>query len=330
MTGMHINSLSGRISPDDLGATLMHEHLMVGFPAWHSNTLAPGFNRKEMIRICCDKVQALQDRNIRTILDPCPNDLGRDIAFSAEVAARTGFNIICATGLYVEDAGAAAYWKIKGMFEPLEDLLTSMFIRELTVGIGDTDIRAGVIKVATGAEKITDYESTVLRAAARASLETGAPITTHTDAGSMGPEQLALLTECGVAPHKIIIGHCCGSSDPHYHNQIVTGGAYIGFDRFGYNMAGAGNDEDRIRGVLELLKAGRESQIILSHDSVWCDLGQLVPPSVIEAMPGSLYPEPTFLSDVMIPRLIEAGANPSQIDVMLTENPKRYFTGNPP
>lgn len=329
MTHVRINSLGGQIRPDDLGATLMHEHLMVGFPAWHSNTLAPGYNRQEMMRICCDKVQALQDRGIRTILDPCPNDLGRDIAFSADVAARTGFNIICATGLYVEHAGAAAYWKIKGMFEPLEDLVTAMFMRELTVGIGDSDIRAGVIKVASGPGTITEYEKTVLRAAARASLETGAPITTHTDEGSMGPEQLEILTGCGVAPHRIIIGHCCGSADPHYHDRIVSSGAYIGFDRFGYNMAGAGNDEDRIRNVLALLKAGRERQIILSHDSVWCDLGQLVPPSVIETMPDALYPEPTFLSDVMIPRLMEAGATRAQIDTALIDNPKRYFSGTP-
>ena len=45
---------------------------------------------------------------------------------------------------------------------------------------------------------MTDHERSVLRAAAMASIETGAPITTHTDEGQLGDEQQRLLTEFGV------------------------------------------------------------------------------------------------------------------------------------
>ena len=46
-----------------------------------------------------------------------------------------------------------------------------LFVRELTVGVGDTDVKAGIIKVATGSGAITDYEKTVLTAASMVSSE---------------------------------------------------------------------------------------------------------------------------------------------------------------
>ena len=93
-----INTVSGIIGADELGTTLMHEHVMIGYPGWQADSLRPGPSRNDMHAVCYDRIQAMQDRGICSMLDPCPNDLGRDVSFSAEVAAKTGFNIICATG----------------------------------------------------------------------------------------------------------------------------------------------------------------------------------------------------------------------------------------
>ena len=57
-------------------------------------------------------------------------------------------------------------------------------------------------------------------AAAKASAATGAPITTHTDNGTVGDVQQRLLTDEGVSAHRIVIGHSCGTSDHDYHMKI--------------------------------------------------------------------------------------------------------------
>ena len=66
--------------------------------------------------MCVDRMHELKSLGLRTFLDPCPIDLARDAEFMAEVAQAPGVHIICATGLYKEDQGAAPYFKFRGQF----------------------------------------------------------------------------------------------------------------------------------------------------------------------------------------------------------------------
>lgn len=199
--------------------------------------------------------------------------------------------------------------------------MRDVFVGEITRGIGDTGVRAGVIKVATGAGRITPYEELVLRAAARAHRETGVPITTHTDEGTMGPEQLDVLVEEGVAPSSVVVGHCCGQSDVSYHLRLLDRGAYLGFDRFGLELLHP--DRERLAVLIGLLGVGFASQLVLSHDTVWCWRGRTptLPP---EALPDW---EPTYVLRAVVPRLRGAGVAAEQIDAMLIDNPRRWFAG---
>lgn len=328
MANEQVNTVCGPIPVAQLGVTLMHEHLVIGYPGWEADTLHPGPARREIVSICCEKIQAMQDRGIQSMLDPCPNDLGRDVELAAEVAALTGFTIVCATGLYKEDEGGAAYWHFRRSVDTAVASMAELFIHELSVGIGDTGIKAGIIKVATGVGQISEYEHLVLRAAALAAVETGAPITTHTDQGTMGVEQQQLLVGLGVAPHKIIIGHSCGSSDHDYHMEILNAGSYLGFDRFGLDMLVP--DEQRIAALLALLAADQQRKLVLSHDSVWCTRGEPFPPEILAAVDTDVLFNPTHIHDHIIPRLLEAGASQAQIDTMLVDNPRRFFSGIAP
>jgi phosphotriesterase-related protein len=328
MPGRAIHTVTGPIDVDQLGVTLMHEHLVIGFAGWEADTLHPGPRRAEMIRICTDKIAQLQDRGVRSMLDPCPNDLGRDVELAAEVASRTGFHIVCATGLYTEHLGGAGYWHQHGMFGSAVEAMAELFIHELTTGIGDTGIKAGVIKIGSSAHHITDYERQVLQAAAMASNATGAPITTHTDQGTMGDVQQAELVKLGVPPHRIIIGHCCGTSDHAYHRRIADGGSYVAFDRFGLDVLYP--DDKRVAALIALLEAHTERQLLLSHDSVWCWRGQPFPPAIMAALASGAMMSPTHLHDHILPRLLEAGVTRQQIDTMLVDNPRRIFADEPP
>src|SRR5450432_4857019 len=100
-----VNTVTGTCTPDDLGRTLVHEHLLIGYPGWQMDALAPRFRRADALSRGVDRMQELQGFGVGTFLDPCPMDLGRDVEFMAEVAARSGMRIICTTGAFKEDEG---------------------------------------------------------------------------------------------------------------------------------------------------------------------------------------------------------------------------------
>lgn len=315
-----INTVLGPCPVDDLGTTLMHEHLLIGWPGWDADTAAPPLNRKDTAKLCIERMLELKELGLRTFLDPCPIDLGRDVELAAEVAQATGVNIICATGLYKEDQGAAAYFKFRSQFTDAVAEMTETFVREITEGIGSTGIKPGVIKVATQVHRISPYEENVLRAAARASKQTGVPITTHTDEGTMGREQLDTFAAEGVDLKRVIVGHSCGSADLRYHVDMLDRGCTLGFDRFGLEIL----QPDRLRTatLIGLLGIDFHEQIVLSHDSVWCWRGRPLP------VPAELLPnwKPTHVFKNIVPALRNAGVPQEKIDSMLIHNPRRFFS----
>ncbi len=319
-----IQSVTGKLKPEKMGRTLMHEHVLVGYAGWEADWVRPGPSRREMHKVAADKIEEMKDEGIKTMIDPCPSDLGRDIEFIAEVAQKAKFNIVAATGLYHEHEGGSPHWKSRTAFGgPQENAMAEMMIAELTDGVGKSGIKAGIIKIATSAGVITDYEKTVLKAAAKASLETGAPITSHTDRGTMGPEQQKLLTDLGVPAHRIIIGHCCGTSDHDYHMKIVRGGSYLGFDRFGLDIIHP--DAERVTSLLKLIKKGAGSRVVVSHDTVWCWRGEPIERKVLDEIEKVWTP--SHFTKRIVPRLLAGGATQADIDTLLLENPRRFFAG---
>jgi phosphotriesterase-related protein len=95
-----VQTVTGPLAVDDLGATLIHEHVVTGMPGWDTDANAPRWKRRDMLQIAKDKVAEMQGAGIRSMVDPCPSDLARDIEFSAEVSQATGFPIVAAAGLY--------------------------------------------------------------------------------------------------------------------------------------------------------------------------------------------------------------------------------------
>jgi phosphotriesterase-related protein len=319
-----IRTVTGTTTPEALGRTLMHEHMLIGYPGWEADSLRPGPTRDEIVAKAVDRIEEMKAEGISAMIDPCPNDLGRDVELMAEVAQRTGFQLVCATGLYKQEEGGVAYWHFRSSFGPQVDAMTELFIREIEDGVGDTGIRAGIIKVATGPGKVTDYERTILEAAAKASIATDTPITTHTDRGTMGDEQQRILTGHGVPAHRIVIGHSCGTSDHDYHFAIAQGGSYLGFDRFGLDMIHP--DDERVASVLRLLERGAGDRIVVSHDSVWCWRGTPIPDPAAFAAMEQIW-NPLHFTRRIVPRLREGGANDEQIEALLVDNPRRYFAG---
>jgi phosphotriesterase-related protein len=312
-----INTVLGTCSPEQLGTTLMHEHLLIGWAGWELDCTAPKFDRKTALKNSIERIKEARDAGLRSFVDPCPMDIGRDVQFMAEVSQATGVNIICATGLYKEDLGNTSYFKQRSV-----DDIADIYTTEITRGVGESGIKAGIIKCATGKGQVTAYEDLTLRAAARAHKRTGAPITTHTEEGTMGREQLEIFASEGVDLKHVIIGHSCGASDLKYHTDMLDRGCTLGFDRFGLDIIHP--DKLRIAALIGLLGVGYENQLVLSHDSVACWLGRglEIPASAARLVENW---KPTHVMRNIVPTLRKAGVEQSKIDAMLVENPRRYF-----
>ena len=255
-----VQTVTGPSPVATLGRTLVHEHLITAMPGWDMDALAPPFDRGAAMKNAIEGLRRLQDHGVETFLDPCPMDLGRDVRFAAEVADATGMRVICTTGAYFEAAGITYVFS----HLPVDDI-TAIYEKELTEGIGDTGIRAGLIKVATGAGRISDYERKLLVAAGRAAVRCDVPVITHTEGATCGPEQVAVLTAEGVPAHRILVGHSDGTTDHPYHRSIVDTGSYIGFDRLGLETILP--DADRVTSIARLVDAGYARHVCLSHDA---------------------------------------------------------------
>jgi phosphotriesterase-related protein len=233
-----VNTVCGRILPDELGITLAHEHIVFGYPGWYADTLGT-FDRKTIIDNSVGIYNNLREKyNLNTVIDATTNDCGREPEIYKEISEKTGINIICCTGLYSEAEGAAAYFKFRDTISDIVNEIYEIFMKDITEGIRKTGIKAGAIKVASSHGKITPYEMKVFQAAAKASKETGVPIITHTEGGTMGPEQADLLISEGASPNKIVIGHMCDNVDLKYQLEVLEKGVSIAFDRMGHGLAG--------------------------------------------------------------------------------------------
>jgi phosphotriesterase-related protein len=320
-----VMTVLGPISADDLGITLMHEHMACAYPGWYADESKAPYDRDSLEERCLKILRDLKAVGVKTIVDATPNDLGRlDPKLLQTLSRKSGINIIMSTGLYYEAQGAPHYWNFrKWMGADIENEIFELFKEELTQSVGKTGVRAGVIKVGSSDLKITDYEQTVFRAAVKASRETGVPIITHAQGGTIGPAQQDLFIQAGGNPHRIMIGHQNNTADITYHlSELQNPGFYLGFDRTGLGLPTCDPKAEEI--IIELIKKGYANRIMLSHDTVGVWLGRPIPlPDAVKESVKNWYP--TYIHTVFVPKMKAAGVTDEQINMMFIDNPKRFF-----
>ncbi len=323
-----VNTVLGPVSPDKLGISLVHEHFAFAYPGWFADdTIAP-YNYNAVFKTNVDAINAAKKYGINTIIDATPNDVGgRDPKLYKALAMRTRINIICSTGLYTEDEGSPTYFKTRLDWygTDISKMISELFIKEITEGIGKSRVKAGVIKVGTsGGGPISPYETAVLKAAVIAQKATGVPIITHTSGPSGGVEQAELFLKEGANPKKIMIGHVSNSGDTKYHKAILKKGVYIAFDRIGLDIFNPTNVI--VQNIADLCKEGYANQIMLSHDTVNAWLGRPIeaPEAVLKSLANWRM---DHISQNVLPALKAKGVTDEQINIMMVENPKKLFIG---
>jgi phosphotriesterase-related protein len=296
----------------------MHEHVLLGYPGWEQDSLYEP-DRPALLKRIGGALSEVRERGIATVVDVTPVDMGRDPIFLREVAELSGVNLIGATGFYHGGVGLHSYWRMKEI-----DELAEMLVYEIEVGMKRTGVRAGIVKVATRVEAIVPNEERAVRAAARAAVATGVNITTHTEQGKLGHEQLDLFESEGLASGRVVIGHMDNVTDLELHTSLLDRGTFIGFDQIGYEFRMS--DDARLESIVALLGRGYASGLILSHDRVGNWMGRLTP--FLQQFADQVERDGfNHLTDVFVPRLLTAGATQAQVDQMLIDNPARYFAG---
>lgn len=314
-------TVTGPISSDELGVTLIHEHFAFGFPGWYADDSLAPYDRQAIESECLKVLAGLKEAGIRTVVDATPVDVGgRDPFLLRSLSEKSGINIIALTGMYTECNGAPGYYKWQSQMggRNIEEDLYELFMREITVGIGKSGVRAGLLKVSTSDPVITEYEKTAMRAAVRVSKELGVSITTHVEGPTVGPAQQDLFLELGADQKGIMIGHQNNSDDMAYHlSQLRKEGFYLGFDRTASIPMEPPGSEDNI---ISLVKQGYADRIMLSHDSITVWLGRPW------KRPASWTDwTPLYLHTKLIPRMKAAGITDEQIRTIFVDNPRRFF-----
>ena len=309
-----VNSVLGPIDTAGLGFTLMHEHLITlaaGIPPNYTELLGNNF----MENIIKKLAQAKQG-GVDTIVDATTHDLGRDVTVMAEASRRTGVNIIATTGWWL-DIPNRFFTGISA------DQFTRLFIREIKDGIADTGIKAGIIKAASDMAGVLPEEEPILRAVARAHLETNVPIMLHSySPGQVAKQQLAILKEEGVDLRRVTVGHSNDTTDLEHLTWLLEQGCYLGLDRYpGRNTSPLA----RTRTMKALIDAGYRDRLLPSHDCslVW---------PITEALPDLQQERKTrftdgflYLKKVVFPQLREMGVPEADIASLCVDGPRKFF-----
>ena len=261
-----IRTVLGDIPPEQLGVCYAHEHIIID-PS-HTTVVDDGF-RLDDVDAASRELAEFFAIGGRAMIDSMPCDAGRNVRKLAEVSRRSGVHIVCPTGLHLAKYYDPGHW---GNFYT-EDQLASLFIAEITDGIDAHDYngpiirrtphRAGLIKIAT-AETITARQRKIFAAAAAAHLATGCPILTHTEQGTLGLEQVAMLQQNGVDLRHVVLSHLDRKPDPAYHREILSTGVCSEYDSAFRWKPGQGNPT---LDLLTELIAGFPTQIMLGMDA---------------------------------------------------------------
>ncbi|GGD70306.1 phosphotriesterase family protein [Microbacterium murale] len=318
-----VPTFTGQVDGDGLGVTLIHEHIFVTDPELDVNMPHPEWDEQACIERAVQTLSSLYERGVRTVVDLTVIGLGRDVRRVAEVAARVPVQIVAATGCYASSVLPPFFClNGPGLVVDGPDPLIDLFIGDITRGIARTQVRAGMIKIASDGAGLTPDVERVFGAAAAAHLRTGVPITTHSDAAARGgTAQQDALARLGVPLDRVVIGHSGDSLDLSYLRALADRGSYLGFDRFG--MEHVGRDADRIRMLIALLDAGYVDRLVLSHDAAV--FSRVTPPSWRKEHVPNWHM--THLFDTVLPQLRAAGVDDATLHRLMVVNPRRVLTG---
>jgi predicted metal-dependent phosphotriesterase family hydrolase len=306
-----VQGVLGPLAPDRLGRVDAHEHLFLTTPA------LPGEEYDDLDRIA-EEVARVGASGIGTVVDLTPVGLGRDPRGLAEVARRTGVQVVAATGFHRDAHYPAGHWALR---EPAEALL-AVLLQDLTAGMdgrdwqgpvpSPTEVRAGIVKLGASYQRLSPAERRRLEVGAEAARRTGVPVAVHCEVGTLANELLDLLERGGVPPERVVLAHMDRNPDADLHRELADRGAYLLYDQVGRVMH---RPESQLVGlVAELVDSGHHARVLLGTDTARR--------SALRAYGGG--PGMDVLGRAFLPRL-ERRVGGEAVDRIVRANPARVL-----
>ena len=348
---MIVRTVLGDVAPEALGLTLGHEHL-IARPA--ADVDDPDL-RLDDEDAAVAELASFASAGGGAVVEMTTVDYGRDVAALRRLSRASGVHLIAATGFNKgrfsdgivarHDDETIVRWMIDEVrvgataYEPPETVRLRPAAPESDGRAGpaadggepETDrvprdrgprapaVQAGLIKFGTGETDAGPQERRVMEAAVRAQHATGAPIGTHTERAVWALEQARFFVDGGVAPGKVLIGHCDFRPELAYLLEVAATGVNLGFDQFSKRKYLS--DEARVQVLAGLASAGHLRQLILSGDlarrSYW--------PAYGHADVAGFAHVPTAVAGL----LRAEGFGEEDVRQLLVDNPQRWLCFEP-
>jgi predicted metal-dependent phosphotriesterase family hydrolase len=258
-------TVRGRIDADQLGTTLMHEHVMVDFIG-ADKVSRDRYDAEQVFATAEPHLKRVAELGCRTFIDCTPAWLGRDASILHRLSVATELNIITNTGYY----GARKHAFIPAhAFKESAEQLAGRWIREFERGIDGSKIKPGVIKIGVDAGPLSEINSKLVSAAALTHLRTGLTIGSHTGDGIAAMQQLDILEKRGVSPRAFIWIHAQNEKDKELHVRAAKRGCWVEFDGISTNSVQLHLDL-----VKSLAGAGFLDHTLISMDAGWYYIGE--------------------------------------------------------
>lgn len=315
-----IETTLGPVPVSSLGKVNCHEHIIID--GGLTVIKEPDF-RLDNVQRAAEEIERWKEAGGGLIVDTMPPGCGRNVDKLIEVSQITRVPIVVPTGFHKSIYYVPNHWQHHYDEETISDLL----LKEVTEGadrnnydgpvVQRSNIKAGIIKIATDYQNITPLTRKLIRATGAVHRQTGTPVLVHTELGTVANETLDLLEAAGVPPARVVLSHIDRNPDFHLHRQLAGRGAFLQYDtpgRIKYQP-----EQVVIDLMRRLFDAGYGSKITLGGDtarrSYWKSYG---------GGPGVDYLLTTFSK-----RLREEGFSEAELNSIWQVNPVEWLTGEP-
>ncbi|MBN2077251.1 MAG: hypothetical protein JW762_17020 [Dehalococcoidales bacterium] len=340
-----VQTVLGPVDPEYMGITLYHEHLLTSLATWYeepSEASEKGLARQPVStenlwwvrthrpnnldnaqladeQTAIDEAMQFKLNGGSTIAEVSSIGLARDPLGLKSIALATGLNIIMGSSYYIEASHPPELAKMT------EDGIAEGIIRDITVGVGDTGVKAGIIGEIGCSRPLQEGEKKVLRASAIAQRKTGAPLMIHPafdDDITLGI--IDILKDAGAnLTHTVICHVNVYAFRPDTLRKIADAGCYLGFESFGnlgYPHLLQGRllehrcDLDYLDTIAALIEDGYLKKILIAHDICFKDF--------LTVYGGNGY---AHILRNTLPVMRIRGFSEDQIQALMVKNPERYM-----
>ncbi len=302
-----IHTVDKKIQPEEMGLTLIHEHVLVDFIG-ADETGYHRWNKDSVVARVLPYLLEVKARGVKTIVECTPAYLGRDPILLQKLSEASGINFLTNTGYYGAVNGKYLPKSIGTIFV---EKLADIWIKEFENGIEDTGVKPAFIKISVNEGAVlSETDSKIVHAAALTHKATGLLIVSHTGSWETAFAQIQILEKDSVDLSSFVWVHAQNEADMNKYKIAAQKGVWVSLDGVAWDVEG------HLEKITFMKNAGLLEKLLVSHDAGWYSPGEVN---------GGEFKGFTSLFDDLIPKLKERGFTEVDIHQILVVNPQTAF-----